>query len=321
MSDHTNRTALVTGASSGLGLEAAAQLAAANYVRVIITARTEDKAEAAHADLRAGGAVDVFETLTLDLDDLASVASAADVLSDRGGQIDVLLLNAGMAPTNDVRKTVDGIEATIAATLTGHHLLTMRLLEAGLLSDHARIIIAGSEAARGDFPMFKPIDIDNLAAENFDGDLETAIEAVMRMEPSIRYHPNSQYATAKMFAVWWAAELAKKLPPGMTVNVVSPGSTPGTNGARDAPFLMKWVLLPIVKLMPGMSHSVSDGAGRYLEATTFGPERTGQFLASRPKKGTGPLHTIEMEHFDNPAAQQALWSVTTKVTGGVGYPG
>ncbi|MBL4689137.1 MAG: SDR family NAD(P)-dependent oxidoreductase [Nannocystaceae bacterium] len=320
MPEHTNRTAVVTGATSGLGLEAAAQLADAGYASVIITARTEGKAEAALAKLRAGRTADVFQALTVDLDDLASVASAADVLAARDGQIDVLLLNAGIAPTNRVRKTADGIEATTAATLTGHHVLTMRLLEAGLLSDRARIIIAGSEAARGDFPMFKPIDIDNLAAEDFDGDLETAIEALMRMQAPIKYHPNNQYATVKMFAVWWAAELAKKLPRGMTVNVVSPGSTPATNGARNAPFLMRWVIVPIVKLIPGMSHTVSDGAGRYLQATKFGPERTGQFLASKPKKGTGPLHTIEMEHFDNPAAQQALWNVTTKITGGVGYP-
>jgi hypothetical protein len=35
---------------------------------------------------------------------------------------------------------------------------------------------------------------------------------------------------------------------------------------------------------------------------------------------TGPLHQIEMGHVDNPEAQRALWSVTSKVSGGVGYP-
>ena len=315
MSDHTNRTALVTGASSGLGREAAAQLASAGYGRVIVTGRTDDKAEAARSHLRAAHAIDVFETLTLDLDDLSSVGRAAAGLAERGGQIDVLLLNAGMAPTSDVRRTDDGIEATAAATLTGHHAFTMRLLDANLLADEARIIIAGSEAARGDFPTLKPIDIDQLATDTFDGDLDAAIQGVMRMEPSIKYRPNTQYATVKMFAVWWAAELATKLARGMTVNAVSPGSTPGTDGARDAPFLMRRVMLPIVKLMPGMSHSVSDGAGRYLEAATFGPERTGQFYASKPKKGTGPLHLIEMEHLDNPAARRALWRATAEITG------
>ena len=78
---------------------------------------------------------------------------------------------------------------------------------------------------------------------------------------------------------------------------------------------MRWVMLPIVKLLPGMSHTVSDGAARYIEATTFGPERTGEFFASRPKRGTGPLQVVQMDHLDNPAAQRALWSVTARITG------
>lgn len=315
MRDHTNRTALVTGASSGLGREAAAQLASAGYGRVIVTGRTDEKAEAAGRELRAERSVDVFEALALDLDDLSSVDRAAAVLAERGGQIDVLLLNAGMAATSDVRRTGDGIEATAAATLTGHHAFTMRLLDANLLSDDARIIMAGSEAARGDFPTLNPIDIDQLATKTFDGNLDAAIHAVIRMEPSVKYRPNTQYATVKMFAVWWAAELARKLPRGITVNTISPGSTPGTDGARDAPFLMRRVMLPIIKLLPGMSHSVAEGASRYLEAATFGPERSGQFYASKPKKGTGPLHLIEMEHLDNPASQRALWRAVTEITG------
>ncbi len=316
----TNRTALVTGASSGLGIEAAAQLANAGYGRVIITARTGAKAETARAELEARTASHVYQTLTLDLDDHAGVTAAAKALADRGGQIDVLLLNAGLVPASDVVRTSEGIEATVAATLIGHHLLTMRLLEAGVLSDHARIVIAGSEAARGDVPMFNPVDVDALANESFDGDTERAIEALMRMEPPVAYHSGNQYATVKMFAAWWAAELAQKLPSGMTVNAVSPGSTPDTNAARSAPFVMKRLMIPVLKLLPGMSHSIEDGAGRYLEAANFGPEVSGKFFASKPKKMTGPLHEIEMTHLDNPEAQDALWSATSRLAGGVGYP-
>ncbi len=80
----------------GLELEAAAQLADADYARVTVTARTEDKAETARTELQARGSVDVFDMLTLDLDDVASVATATDDLVERGNQIDVLLLNAGV---------------------------------------------------------------------------------------------------------------------------------------------------------------------------------------------------------------------------------
>ena len=73
LSGHRDRAALVTGASSGFGLEAASQLADTGDARVTITARTDDKAEAARADLGARGRIEVFDTLTLDLDDLESV--------------------------------------------------------------------------------------------------------------------------------------------------------------------------------------------------------------------------------------------------------
>lgn len=320
MTDTTDRTALVTGANSGLGFEAAAQLVDAGFSRVFITARTEAKAESARQNLEARTDAYVFEPVTLELNDLDSVLSAAERIIDGGLTIDVLLLNAGVAPSKDLVKTPDGVEATVAATLIGHHALTMRLLEAEVLSDHARIVIAGSEAARGDVPMFKPVDVDALAAEEFSGDREAAIEALMLMESPVTYHSGNQYATVKLFAAWWAAELARKLPEGMTVNAVSPGSTPDTNAARSAPFLMKKVLMPVFKLMPGMSHTVQDGASRYLEAADFGPDQSGSFYASKPKKMTGPLHEIEMDHLDNPGAQQAVWNVTSKVSGGVGYP-
>ena len=170
------------------------------------------------------------------------MAAAAATLASRAGKIDFLLLNAGIAPTKEVTKTDDGVEATVAATLIGHHLLTMRLLEEDLLASDARIVIAGSEAARGDVPTFNPIDVDEFAAANFDGDLEAAIEAQIRMDPPAKYHPGNTYATVKVFAAWWAAELARKLPEGMAVNAVSPGSTPDTNAIRNAPFFMRRVL-------------------------------------------------------------------------------
>ncbi len=314
------RTALVTGANSGLGLEAAAQVASQGYDRVIITARTEQKGAAARDELVERTGKDVFETLALDNAELDTVEAAARQLAERGGKIDVLILNAGISPTKEISRTAEGIELTVAATLTGHHVLTMRLLEHGLLSDSARIVIAGSEAARGDVPMFKPVDIEAFATENFTGDLEAAIESQIRMDPPATYHPGNQYATAKVFVAWWAAELANRLPAGMTVNAVSPGSTPDTNGARNAPFLMKYLLMPIFKLVPGMSHTIDKGAGRYLEVAAEGDGVTGKFFASKAKKMTGPLHIMEMDHFNHTAGQQALWAVTAKVSGGVGYP-
>lgn len=312
MAEGKNLTALVTGANSGLGFEASAQLAERGYQRVIVTTRTAEKAATARDQLFARTGKDVFDTLTLDNDDLETVESAAEELVQRGGRIDLLLLNAGRSPTKEVVRSAQGLEGTVSSTLVGHHLLTTRLLEADLLSDSARIIITGSEAARGDVPTFHPLDVDAFAAEHFGGNLEAAIEAQFLMEAPAEYKPSDVYATAKMFVVWWAAELARSLPEGMTVNAVSPGSTPETNAARDAPFYMRYVMMPVFKLIPGMSHSVADGAGRYLEAAGYGPEITGKFFASRPKKMTGSLVEIHSDNLDNPAAQPALMNVTAR---------
>jgi NAD(P)-dependent dehydrogenase (short-subunit alcohol dehydrogenase family) len=312
MTSNTDKTALVTGANSGLGFEAAAQLADQGYGKVIITARTKEKAAAAHDELLARTGRDVFETLTLDNDDLATVESAADELAARGDTIDVLLLNAGISPPKTLVKTTQGIEATVASTLVGHHLLTTRLLDNNQLGDHARIVIAGSEAARGDVPTFHPLDVDAFADEHFDGDLEAAIAAQILMEAPAVYKPSNVYATAKVFVAWWAAELARRLPAGTTVLAVSPGSTPDTNAIRNAPFYMRYLMMPVFKLMPGMSHSVEDGAARYLEAAGYGDETSGKFFASPPKKMIGPLVEIELDHLDNPAAQHALWNVTSR---------
>ena len=307
-------TALVTGATSGLGFEAAAQLADQGVNEVVITGRSQAIADEARRKLIERTGKDVFSTLAMDLSDLASVEAAA---AARSGQdaFDLLVLNAGIVPSNDLLHTGDGIEMTVAASLTGHHLLTMRLLEHDLLSSTARIVIAGSEAARGDVPTFTPADITKLADTHFGGDPEAAVLAYMRMDSPIKYNPSNTYATAKLFVAWWAAELAGRLPQGMTVNAVSPGSTPDTDAARNAPAYMTYLMLPIIKLIPGMSHGVADGAGRYLEVAGYDDSKTGLFYASKPKKMTGKIESITLPIFANPAAQKAVWNVTTQVTG------
>ena len=66
--------------------------------------------------------------------------------------IDALLLNAGMVSGDTMNKSVDGLEMSFASSIIGHHILTNRLLDAGLLPQGARVVIAGSEAARNDMP-------------------------------------------------------------------------------------------------------------------------------------------------------------------------
>ncbi len=310
----TTQTALVTGATSGLGFEAASQLAERGYGSVIVTGRTKAKARDARDRLMTRTGRNVFESLELDLDEIASAEAAAEALIERGGTIDLLVLNAGIAPTSEADIGPDGIDRVISSSLIGHHVLTVRLIEAGLIADGTSIVIAGSEAARGDVPTFHPLDWDDFAAEHFGGDVEAAIEAQVRLTPPAVYRSSDQYANAKVMVAWWAAELSRRVPSGVTVNAVSPGSTPDTNAIKRAPWFMRTFMVPFFRIMPGMSHSVADGASRYLEVADKRGV-SGQFFASPPRKMVGELTPTELPHISDPRLQRAGWNATVRISG------
>ncbi|MFV1999796.1 MAG: SDR family NAD(P)-dependent oxidoreductase [Acidimicrobiia bacterium] len=315
------QSALVTGATSGLGFEAAAQLADAGWNKVTITGRDAARAKAAAVQLRERTGRDVFESLVVDLNVSGSVRDAAAELADRGDTIDFLLLNAGMVSGSKMVKTEEDVEITFASSLIGHHQLTMQILKDGLLADNARIVIAGSEAARGDVPTFNPTDLQAFSKENFDGDLVAGAEALIRGE-KVKFKSATAYANAKVFVAWWAAQLADRLPEGMTVNAVSPGSVPDTDAARNAQGFMKYVLLPMFKIAPkslGMSSEVSVGAHRYIEVAEYDDDATGLFFASAPKKMTGPIEAMQQTHILNDVDQKAAWSAVVEVAGGIDY--
>ena len=109
--------------------------------------------------------------------------------------------------------TSENIESS-QAPLIGHHQLTMGLLGAGLLAPDARIVIAGAEPARGDVPMFQFTDLAAFAAKEYKGDRVSAIEAILRSSPNVKYKANTAYSDAKVFVAWWVAALARKIPAG-----------------------------------------------------------------------------------------------------------
>ena len=177
-------------------------------------------------------------------DRLDSVRSAAATLGEMGPKLDYLILNAGVLAPPNPSFSEDGFERTVSSTLLGHHVLVTALLEQRSLGADARIVIAGSEAATGTVMGFHPADMQALADDAFDGDVGAAVRAQVRMEPPATYKPGDVYATAKVFVAQWAAELATRLPEGMTVVTVSPGSAPDTNAARNANFFMRTFLIP-----------------------------------------------------------------------------
>ena len=306
--------ALVTGATSGLGYAAAHMLAIEGYRQVIVTGRSLARVQETAAQLAAETKAQVFTPLELDLDSPSSVQSALAELVKRGQPIDFLLLNAGMVPGKKRVLTAAGFEAS-EAPLIGHHQLTVGLLRANLLSPNARIVITGAEPARGGVPLFSYTDVPAFAAKYFRGDRTAAIEALIRNGPNVKYVPNNTYADAKLIIAWWVAALARRLPSGMAVYAVSPGGATDTKVVRNAGPALKYLFIPIVNLIPGMNQTPETAARRYLQASEFGTDLSGQFFASAQGKFSGPIEAQLHPHLHDGANQEAAWQAVVNVSG------
>ena len=306
--------ALITGTTSGLGYAAARMLAGQGWREIIVTGRSLARVRETTTQLAAETKRQVFTPLELDLDAPSSVQSALAELAKRGQPIDFLLLNAGMVPGKARVITAAGIEEA-QAPLIGHHQLTVGLLRANLLSPNARIVIAGAEPARGGVPMFSYTDVPAFAAKYFRGDRTAAIEALIRNGPNVKYVPNNTYADAKLIIAWWVAALARRLPSGMAVYAVSPGGATATKVVRNAGPALKYLFIPIVNLIPGMNQTPETAARRYLQASEFGTDVSGQFFASAQGKFTGPIEAQRHPHLHDRASQEAAWQAVVSVSG------
>jgi NAD(P)-dependent dehydrogenase (short-subunit alcohol dehydrogenase family) len=144
--DMTDRTVVVTGSNSGIGLVAARELARAG-AHVVLAVRDPARGEAAAATISGS-----TEVRRLDLADLASVRAFADGW-DR--PLDVLVNNAGVMAVPE-RRTKDGFELQLGTNHLGHFALT------NLLLPHVtdRVVIVASAAHRG-----ARIDFDDLSSE------------------------------------------------------------------------------------------------------------------------------------------------------------
>ena len=313
---HEHHTALVTGANAGLGFDAAAQLAQRGYGRVILACRTIEKAETARQQLVERVGNNVFDVLAIDVADLDSTKLAAQTLIGQGRTIDLLVLNAGLI-RQTLEHTAQGFEITLAASLFGHHLLTMELLAAGRLAHDAHIVIAGSEGARGEMPGFSVPNYEAIR-DAVGGSIDAAMDAVARGEQPERYGSNATYANAKLWVAWWAAALSRRLPEGMVVVAVSPGSAPATTFARNMSAPMRLVMVPMMKIVGplfGMAGSIAQGAQRYVDAGDFAIDASGKFWASPPGKLVGQLEVQTQSHFTDETLQEAAWDSVVRLTG------
>ena len=144
--DQSRRTAVVTGASGGLGLETA-EVLAGRGAAVVIAARDPRKADRAADRIRSSAAGASVLVVHLDLSSLASVREAAEEILAACPSLDLLINNAGvMAIPREV--TEDGFERTLATNHLGHFALTGLLLGRMLDTPGSRVVTVSSNGHR-----------------------------------------------------------------------------------------------------------------------------------------------------------------------------
>ncbi|NQV73778.1 SDR family NAD(P)-dependent oxidoreductase [bacterium] len=321
-SSFDTKTVLITGSNSGLGFEAARQFAAAGYGRVILACRTLEKANSARKELVALTGLDPFETLAVDVSSIDSAHKACEELISRGHQIDSLLLNAGLVSGDRVNKSEDGFELSFAASVIGHHIMTVRLAEANMLASGARVVIAGSEAARDDLPAmmgFKLYDFGKGQPAEFGSDLTEAMKSFASVSKPQLYDGNRYYAMTKLMTSWWAAAASRHFSGKVSVFAVSPGSNMDTAAGRNLTGVKKFlftVIMPKIAPFMGMSQPTHLGAKRYLDVLLGegGPYVSGKTYTSKEKKLVGPMFEQKHPHLVDVAKQDATWATVVQMT-------
>jgi NAD(P)-dependent dehydrogenase (short-subunit alcohol dehydrogenase family) len=196
------RTVLVTGASTGLGLETARALATTG-AHVVLTARSGEKGRAAEAAIRSGVADASLEHGILDLASLASVRAFADWFLARHDRLDVLINNAGVMFT-PLERTADGFELQLGTNYLGPFLLTVLLIPALRKGAPSRVVNLSSVAHE-----FSDVDWDDL---NYQ---------------SRPYDKFEAYGQSKTATILFTRELDRRLAPeGVRSFAVHPGSIP-----------------------------------------------------------------------------------------------
>jgi NAD(P)-dependent dehydrogenase (short-subunit alcohol dehydrogenase family) len=144
--DQSGRVAVVTGGNSGIGYEAALQLALKGAT-VVLACRDAARANAAAEQIRSSHPRGSVEPMQLDLASLTSIRGFADAFRAAYPRLDLLCNNAGVMAL-PYRKTADGFEMQIGTNHLGHFALTGLLMDRLLAVDGSRVVTVSSGAHR-----------------------------------------------------------------------------------------------------------------------------------------------------------------------------
>ncbi|MBL8933662.1 MAG: SDR family oxidoreductase [Archangium sp.] len=156
--DLTGKRIVITGANSGLGLEATRHLVSKN-ASIVMACRNTQKGEEAAAGVRAQVPTASIDVMALDLSSLASIAAFSKALAAKYPVIDVLMNNAGVMAL-PFSKTADGFEMQIGTNHLGHFALTAQVLPLLEAASAPRIVSVSSNAH-----LIGKIKLDDLNSE------------------------------------------------------------------------------------------------------------------------------------------------------------
>jgi len=264
MSSAAERTALVTGANTGIGEATALALARQGW-RVYVACRSERKGETAVASIKAATGNDAVFLLLLDLADLESVRSCADSFLEPYEPLHVLVNNAGVGGARGL--TRQGFELTFGTNHLGHFALTQLLLDRLVSSAPSRVVTVASDA--------------HYSAREIEWD------ALRR--PARGITGLHEYAVSKLCNVLFSQELARRTAgTGVRSYALHPGVV-----ASDIWRRVPW---PVRPLMTRRMLSVDEGAATSLYCATSPEvaEASGLFYDKCAPRPASPVATPEL---------------------------
>lgn len=193
------KTALITGANSGIGKMTALELARQGY-HIIMVCRNQDKAELARKEIIQETNNDKIDIVLCDLGIMNRVLEVAKAIRGTYSKLDLLVNNAGMLPDRYRKTTEEGLEVTFAVNHLSYFLLTRELIPLLEKADSARIVNVASNAHRtGRF------DPNNLQLEK-------------------GYETYKAYGNSKLYNIMFTQCLARKIDgTGITAYSLHPG--------------------------------------------------------------------------------------------------
>ncbi|MCV7181776.1 SDR family NAD(P)-dependent oxidoreductase [Mycolicibacterium murale] len=289
--DQSGRTAVVTGANTGLGFETAKVLAARGAT-VVIAVRNVEKGNAAAAQILGAVPRADITVQPLDLGSLQSVRTAAAELKESHPRIDLLINNAGvMYPPKQTTK--DGFELQFGTNHLGHFALTGLMLENLLPVPGSRVVVVASIAHN----IRAAIHFDDLQWER-------------------GYNRVAAYGQAKLANLMFAYELQRRLATA-GAETIAVAAHPGVSNTE----LMRHIpgsSLPFVDKLTGLvTNSPAMGALATLRAATDPGASGGQYYGPdgfRELWGHPVLVSSSKQSHDV-AVQERLWTVSEQLTG------